>query len=329
MQPCSQLIRLVLALGFVTGLVGPAFAQDYPTRTVTIIAPYPPGGPTSEIGRLLADGLTKQLGQPVIVENVGGAGGNIGVGRVARAAPDGYTLLVHNMAIASSVTLFPDLPFNTERDLVGISLINTSPLVIVGRKSLPADDLSGLVKWMKAAPVIRFAQAGTGNVAHLCGALFAEAVGVKVDMIPYRGGAPALQDLIGEHVDLFCSVAPAAVASIKAGSVKPFGLTAKATYRPLPDVPLLVKSGFPESLAIEYWHGLWAPAGTPKPVIDKLNKAVQAVLADPKTIETWDKLGIEVYPREGQNPAATDAYLKSEIVRWGKVIKDHDIKPGP
>jgi tripartite-type tricarboxylate transporter receptor subunit TctC len=321
--------RVLLAAGVFLGAPSLSIAQDYPTRTITLISPYPPGGPTSDTGRLLADGLSKQLGHPVIVENVGGAGGTIGVGRVARAAPDGYTLLIHNMAIASSVTLFPTLPFNTEKDFTGISLINTSPLVIVGRKDLPADDLAGLVKWMKAAPTIKFAQAGTGNMAHLCGALFVNEVGVKVDMIPYRGGAPALQDVIGGHVDLYCSVAPAAVPAIDGGLVKAFGMTSKETYQPLPKVPLLTKTGMSDKLAIEYWHGLWAPAGTPKPIIDKLNKAVQAVLADPQTAETWRKVGIEVYPKAGQTPAATDAYLKSEIARWAKVIKDNDIKAGP
>jgi tripartite-type tricarboxylate transporter receptor subunit TctC len=319
--------RAVLLVAATACLAGVAAAQDYPTRTITLISPYPPGGPTSETGRLLADGLSKQLGQPVIVENVGGAGGNIGVGRVARAAPDGYTLLIHNMAIASSVTLFPTLPFDTEKALTGISLINTNPLVIVGRKTLPADNLQDLVKWMKAEPQIKFAQAGTGNMAHLCGALFVNTVGVKVDMIPYRGGAPALQDVIGGHVDLYCSVAPAAVASIEAGSVKAYGMTSNETYAPLPKVPLLTRSGMP-NLAIEYWHGLWAPTGTPKPVIDKLNAAVRAVLADPKLVETWDKVGIQVYPKNGQTPEATDAYLKSEIARWAKVIKDNDIKAG-
>jgi tripartite-type tricarboxylate transporter receptor subunit TctC len=182
---------------------------------------------------------------------------------------------------------------------------------------------------MKAAPTIKFAQAGTGNMAHLCGALFVNEVGVKVDMIPYRGGAPALQDVIGGHVDLYCSVAPAAVPAIDGGLVKAFGMTSKETYQPLPKVPLLTKNGMSDKLAIEYWHGLWAPTGTPKPIIDKLNKAVQAVLADPQTAETWRKVGIEVYPKAGQTPAATDAYLKSEIARWAKVIKDNDIKAGP
>jgi tripartite-type tricarboxylate transporter receptor subunit TctC len=318
--------KLLIAAVFVA-VATAASAQSYPTRPVTIVAPYPPGGPTSEIGRVVADGLLSRLGQPVVVENVGGAGGNIGVRRVAQAAPDGYTLLVHNMAIASNVSLFPKQAFDVEKDLIGIGLINTSPLVILGRKSLPANNLKDLVAWMKAAPVVKFAQAGTGNAAHLCAALFAQTVGVEVDMIPYRGGAPALQALMGEHVDLYCSVAPAATSAIKSGAVKAFGVTSTETYPPLPDVPTLVGSGMPKTLAIAYWHGLWAPSGTPKPVVDKLNTALKEVLADPKVVQIWDRLGILVYPKDGQTPEATNAHLTGEIKRWEKVISDNNIKP--
>lgn len=304
-----------------------ATAQTYPSRPVTLISPYPPGGPTSDTGRVLAQSLQGRLGQPVIVENVGGAGGNIGVSRVIRAEPDGHTLLIHNLAIASSLALFPNLSFNPERDLAGISLINTMPLVIVGRKSLPANNLAELIAWMKAAPVIRFAQAGTGNMAHLCGALFAQTIGVKVDFIPYRGGAPALQDLIGEHVDVYCSVAPAAAPAIQAGTIKAFGVSSKERYALLPDVLTLPQSGMP-NLEIEYWHGLWAPAATPKPVIERLNAAVRDVLADPQVVKLWGDGGVLVYPKAGQTPEATTAFLRSETKRWSDVIRDNHIQAG-
>jgi tripartite-type tricarboxylate transporter receptor subunit TctC len=310
----------------VTTVLGSAYAQTYPNRHITLVVPYPPGGPTGDTAHILARGLSDRLGQPVIVENVSGAGGNLGVMRVIRAKPDGYTLLVHNMALASSVALFPNLALDPEKDLVGISLLNTSPLVLIGRPSLPATTLPELLSWMRSAPQIKFVNAGTGNIAHLCGTLFAQAVGVEVFMIPYRGGGPALIDTMGEHVDLFCSTAQLVIGPIKAGMIKGFFVTSKERYAALPELPTVAEAGLPSSLEIEYWHGLWAPAGTPKPILDRLNEAVREVLADPETVNHWAKLGIIVYPKDGQNPQATAALLHSEIKRWGDVIRANKIE---
>jgi tripartite-type tricarboxylate transporter receptor subunit TctC len=323
---CKQFVVPVL-FAVLASQLGPASAQNYPSRIITIVVPYPPGGPTSETARLVAAGMAERLGQPVIVENVSGAGGNLGVAYVARAATDGHTLLVHNMALATSVSLFPNLPFNVERDLTGIALLNFSPIVIAGRKSLPANTFAELLTWMKAAPAIKFAHGGIGNVGHLCAALFANTVGVQVDMIPYRGGAQIMQDFIGEHFDLGCPTAQFAIEPIRAGLIKGYAVTSRERYDPLPELPSIVEAGMP-NVEILYWHGLYAPAGTPKPIIDKLNAAVRDVLADPKIVAAWARTGIVVYPAEGQSPQAATDMVRSEAARWGQVIRDNKIEAG-
>jgi tripartite-type tricarboxylate transporter receptor subunit TctC len=324
MHHLPRLLTLLVAV-FSAASLGWAQQQTYPNRFITLVVPYPPGGPTGDTAHVLAKGLSARLGQPLVVENVGGAGGNLGVTRVVRAAPDGYTLLVHNMALASSVTLYPHLALDPEKDLAGISLLNTSPLVLIGRRTLDAKTLPELLAWMRSAPSIKFVNAGTGNVAHLCGALFAQAVGVGVDMIAYRGGGPALTDTIGGHVDLYCSTAQLVIEPIKAGIVKGYAVTSRERYAPLAELPTMVESGLPK-LDIQYWHGLWAPAATPKPILDKLNDAVRQVLADPETIGSWAKTGILVYPEEGRNPQATASLLHAEIGRWGQVIRENKIE---
>jgi len=216
----TAVCRAVLTAAAVV-FAGFASAQDFPSRVITILVPYPAGGPTDATARVIAAGLSARLGQQVVVENVSGGGGNIAVARVARSAPDGYTLLVHNMAIASSVSLFPNLTFSPEKDLAGIGLINNNANVIVGRRDLPAESLTDLVRWMKGGATVKFAHPGIGNMGHLCAALFVQAAGApKVDYIPYRGGAPATQDVIAGHVDLFCSTAQLVVEPIRNGLVK-------------------------------------------------------------------------------------------------------------
>jgi tripartite-type tricarboxylate transporter receptor subunit TctC len=315
----------LMATVALAGAIADANAQAYPSRVITIISPYPPGGVTSDTARLLAEGLQARLGQPVIVENVGSAGGTLGVARVARAAPDGYTLLVHNLALASSVSLFKNLSYEPTRDLAGISLLNTSPLVLTARKTLPANTLPELLQWLKTTPVVKFAAPGIGNIGHLCGTLLSRSVGVPFDMIPYRGGAPAQLDLIAGHIDMTCSTSQGVVESIKAGMIKGFGVTSTEPYEPLPELASLPNANMPK-LNIRYWHGMYAPAGTPPAVLQKLNAEIREILADPKTIETWRLLGISVYPTEGQTPAAAMDMLRVEIKRWGEVVRENKIE---
>ncbi|MCC7347575.1 MAG: tripartite tricarboxylate transporter substrate binding protein BugD [Variibacter sp.] len=318
---------LLLPLALAVASAGAAAAETYPSRVITLISPYPPGGVTSDTARLIAEGLQARLGQPVIVENVGGAGATMGVARVARAAPDGYTLLIHNMAVASSVSLFKNLPYDARKDLAGIALLNTSPLILVGRKSLPPTTLPELLAWFKTKPTVRFAAPGIGNIGHLCGTLVSRSVEVPFDMIPYRGGAPAQLDLLAGHIDMTCSTSQGVVEPIKSGLLKGFGVTSAEPYEPLPELASLPNAGFPK-LGIRYWHGMYAPARTPPEVIAKLNAAVRAVLADPKTAEQWRKLGIAVYEPAGQTPEAATAYLHQEIERWAEVIRENRIE-GP
>lgn len=305
---------------------GSALAQAFPNRVITIIVPYPPGGPTDATARVVAAGLSNKLGEQVIVENISGAGSTIGMTRVARADPDGYTLLLHNMAISSALALFPQVAIDPMRDYAPVGLVNSNGNIIVGRKSLQANTLKELVGWMKSGARVKFAHPGIGNMGHLCAALFNQAIGAtQVDYIPYRGGAPATQDVIAGHVDLFCSTTQLVMEPIKAGTIKGFGITTKEELPQLPQVVSLVKE-FGPKLEIIYWHGLFAPAATPKPVLDKLNAALGDVLADPKVIKTWKESGIDVFPKEQQTQQAASELLRSETKRWGDVIRENHIE---
>lgn len=314
---------LVLATAATAGQ--PAGAQTYPDRVITMIVPFAAGGPTDATARLIAAGMSDKLGQNIIVENVSGGGSTIGTGRVARAAPDGYTLLLHNLAISANVSLYPKLNFHPEKDLTPIGFVNHNALVLVGRKSLPPNSMSELATWMKSNRG-RFAHPGTGSTGHLASALFAQAVGAPIDYIPYRGGAPALQDVIGGHVDFFFGTTQAVLEPIKAGTVKAYGVTSKEPLPELPDVPSFAKQ-FGPKLDILFWHALFAPAGTPQPIVDKLNTALQDVLNDPKLVKAWTDTGIGIYPKEQRTAAAAKTMLHDEIERWGEVIRANNIEP--
>jgi tripartite-type tricarboxylate transporter receptor subunit TctC len=316
------------ATGLLSGLLSfgsPAGAQEYPTRLITIIVPYPAGGPTDQLARVLAPKLSQSLGQNVIVENVSGGGTTIATGRVARGPSDGYTLLLHNLQISANVSLFPKLNFDTEKDLTPIIFINNNPLVLVGRNSLPANTFPELVAWMKSTPA-KMAHPGTGSTGHLTTALFAQALGVTVDHIPYRGAAPALQDIIGGHVDLFFATPQQVLETVRAKTIKAYGVTTKDRMALFPEVPSFVQEYGPK-LEILYWHALFARAGTPKPIIDKLNKAVQEMMADPAIAKSWEETGVSPYPASQRSPEAAQALLHSEIVRWGEVVRENHIEP--
>jgi tripartite-type tricarboxylate transporter receptor subunit TctC len=220
--------------------------------------------------------------------------------------------------------LYPTLPFSPEKDLTPVGLVNTSAVVVVGRKSLPANTLPELIAWMKKNPA-KFAHPGTGNTGHLCAALFSQAIGAPVDYIPYRGGGPALQDVIAGHVDLFCSSVQAAIEPVNTGLVKGYGITMPEPLAVLPGVPSLVREVSPK-LDIPFWHGLFAPAATPKPVIDKLNAALQELMSDPRIVKLWTDAGTQVYPKEQRTPQHAKAVLTSEIKRWGEVIRENKIE---
>lgn len=304
-------------------------AQQFPTRLITIVVPYPAGGATDMAVRPLVDRMTAVLGQPVVVENVSGGGSTLGTARVARAAPDGYTLLMHQVALAAMPALFKTLGFDVETSLAGVGLINTNPSVIVGPTSLGLEDFSALATKMKREPGrIRIAHAGAGSLAHLCAVAFAKALDVEVNIIPYRGGSPAVTDLLGGHVDLFCPGAGVVLEQVRSGKLKAFAVTSRARYAALPEVPTVAELGHPE-LEITFWQGLFAPAGTPAPVIARLNGALREALADPAVAETFTANGMNLFPPDEQTPEAATRLWLSETKRWGEIIRANGISIAP
>ena len=314
---------LAIALSALAGIAG-ANAQSYPSRPVTIIVPYPAGGPTDLVARQLAPKLTAKFGQNFIIESVSGGGTNIAGQRVARSAPDGHTLYIHNLQISANVSLYKSLPFDTEKDFVPIAMLNNNPLVLAGRKSLAANTLPELVAWMKTAPA-KMAHPGIGSTGHLTTSLLAQELGIKVDQIPYRGAAPMLQDTLGGHVDLFFATPQQVVGPITGGELKGFGITAKEPSPLLPKVASLVQTYGPK-LEILFWHIMLAPAGTPQPIVNALSAAVQEAVQDPVILAAWAKTGVSAYPKEQQTPAGAAAYLKKEIAHWGQVVRDNKIE---
>src|SRR3984893_1434608 len=321
-----MLQRVAVLASAAVGLMAfsaPGTAQQYPSRTVMIVCPYPAGGPTDQTARVIANFLSKKFNQNFIVENVTGGGTLIATNRVAKALPDGYTLLLHNLQISANATLYTNMPFDTAKDLTGVMLVNNNPLVLVGRKDLQPNTLPGLRAYMKKER-LKAALPGYGATGHLATTLVAQEAKVPIDQIPYRGAAPAMTDLMGGHVDLFFGTPQSVAPQVKSGQLKAFGVTSKAKLEQLPNVESLVKVLGPK-LEILYWQAMYAPAGTPEAVIGMLNAAMQEAVSDPTIIKTWDAEGFFVYPKEMRTPAAANALLRSEIVRWGEVIRDNNI----
>lgn len=318
--------RLLLAACLLIAAAPLATAQTYPSRPITLVVPFPAGGTTDAIARILGESLSQSLGQQVVIENVGGAGGSVGAARVARAAPDGYTLLLHQPGLAAAQTLYPKLSYNAENDFTGIGLINTSASMIAGSNNVSAGNLPELVKWMKEPNrATKMAHAGVGAFGHLCGVLFVQEVGAKVDQIPYRGGGPALNDTVAGHADISCLSAAIAAELIKTGKLKGFAILGTKRFSGLPNVGTTLEAGY-KSLDLQFWHALFAPTGTPRPVIDRLNAALRASFGNAKVQEAFVKNGMETYPASEQTPEAATALLKSEIKRWGDVIRANKIE---
>jgi putative tricarboxylic transport membrane protein len=327
MEPAMKRLATV-ALAFVGTLavMPPSRAQDYPNRTVTIVVPFPAGGPTDELARLIGNGLSNKLNQSFIVQNLSGGGANIGSNHVSHAAPDGYTLLLHNLAIAANVTLYKDqdLGFDTEKDLRPVMFLNRNPLLLAGRKSLEPNNLAELVAYMKTHR-IKFAIPGYGTTGHLATVLFGQLAKLEFDLIPYRGGAPIVTDLLGDHVDLFFGTPQQLVPQIAAGKLKAFGFTSSEKSAQLPNADSFAKM-FGPKLEINYWQALFAPSGTPDAVVDKLNGSLQEVVGDPAILKIWAGEGVSAFPREERSADAGRALMKSEIARWGQVIRDNNIR---
>jgi len=316
------MVSVVAALALAS-MLATAATQEYPSRNVTIIVPYPAGGPTDETARMVAQSLSTQLKQSFIVEDIGGGGAIIGSEKVARATPDGYTLLVHNLQIAANVSLYQNLPFDTLKTFTPVMLINRNPLVLVGRHTLEPGTLRDLVALMKQQ-TLKAAIAGYGTTGHLATSLFAQEAGVSLDQIPYRGAAPAITDLLGGQVDLFFATPQSVVQQVATGALKAYGVTSKEKLPELPtagSIPLM----FGPKLDVVYWQAMFAPAGTPQSVIATLNKALQNAVSDPALVNIWAAEDVSVFAPDQRSPAAASALLNSEIARWGQVIRDNKI----
>jgi tripartite-type tricarboxylate transporter receptor subunit TctC len=313
-----------IGLSFATApFAAPVLAQAYPSRTVSIIVPYPAGGPADESARTLAQFLSNTLKQSFIVENVPGGNTIVGMEKVARATADGSTLLFANLQISANVTLYNNLPFDTVKDFVPVMLVNRNPLILAGRTTLAPKTLPDLVALMKTQR-LKAAIPGYGATGHLATALFAQEAGAKLDLIPYRGAAPAITDLLGGHVDLFFGTPQSFVQQVATGALRDYGITAKDKLAEFPNAESLSKMLGPK-LDVVYWQAIFAPAGTPDAVVKTLNDALQQAVSDPTIAKNWAAQDVSAFPPEQRSPAAAAAFLKSEIARWGQVIRDNDI----
>lgn len=298
-----------------------AHAESYPTKTITVVVPFAAGGPTDTVARLLAQAMSQDLKQQVIVENVGGAGGTVGAGRVARATADGYTVLLHHIGQSTAPSLYRKLPYDAITDFEPIGSVTDVPMTLVAKKDFPAKDLKELLTYVKAnKDKVTYANAGLGSASHLCGMLFMSAINTELTTVPYKGTGPAMNDLLGGQVDLMCDQTTNTTSQIKAKKIKAYGVTTKTRVASLSNLPTLNEAGLP-NFEVSVWHGLYAPKGTPKAVIDRLVKALQVALKDEKVKQRFAELGTEPVPQDRATPEALRAQLKSEIGKWAPVIK--------
>jgi tripartite-type tricarboxylate transporter receptor subunit TctC len=304
---------------------GAASAQTYPSRPVTLLVPYPPGGATDAIARIMQDSMSQSLGQQLVIENIGGAGGMIAAARAARAAPDGYTVLLHQVAMAAGMTLYPNLSFDAEKDFVTVGLVNTAASTVAARPTLPPGNIGELVRWMNdPGQNTKVAHPGVGSFGHLAGVLLAQEIGGKVPHVPYRGAGPALNDLLGSQVDVASQSAVQAGPLIKAGKLKGYAIIGRTRFAGLPELPTMGEIGY-KKLDLDFWHMVLAPAGTPRPVVDRLNAALRHAFADAKVRKTFEDGGMDLFPADQQTPEAASALLKRELKLWSEVIRANNI----
>jgi tripartite-type tricarboxylate transporter receptor subunit TctC len=300
---------------------GAASVPTYPDRPVTMIVAFPPGGADDATARFIQDAMQRTLGQPIVIENISGAGGMLAAAKAAHTAPDGYTILLHQNALAAGMTLYPDRTFDAEKDFVTIGLVNTTINTLAGRPTLPPNNFDELLHWMKQpGQTIKVGHPGVGSFGHLGEVLIFQELGVKVIQVPYRGAGPALIDLLAGQVDLAPISAVVAQPLINAGKLKAYAVIGSKRFAGLPQLKTMGELGY-KNLDIDFWHMLLAPAGTPRPIVDKLNTALRAALADAKVRKNFAEGGMDEYPPDKETPEAASALLTSEIKLWGEVIR--------
>jgi len=303
-----------------------ASAQTYPSRPITLVAPFPAGGPLDVIARIIAEPMREALGQPVVIENLSGAGGNLGTNKVARAEPDGYTIGMGQWSthVVNPVTY--SVPYDIVKDFEPIALIANTPQLIIARKDFPAKDIKELVAWLKANPdQATAATVGVAGGAQVSAVYFQKETGTTFRFVPYRGGGPAVADMMAGQVDLMFDQAANALGPVRSGNIKAYAVMSKDRWAALPDVPSIDEAGA-SGLYVAYWHAMWAPKGTPKEIIGKLNAAVVRALADPGTKKRLADIGQDVWPREQQTPEALAAHHKAEIDKWWPIIRASGLK---
>ncbi len=315
----TTFLRSVAAIALACAAAG-AHAQGYPTKTITMIVPFAAGGPTDTVARLVAQSMGTTLKQQIIVENVGGAGGTIGAARVAKSAPDGYTIFLHHIGHSTAPALYRKLSYNAIDSFEPIGLVTDVPMTLIARANFPAKDFKELLAYVKAnKEKVTYANAGLGSASHLCGMLFQTAIGVDLTTVPYKGTGPAMNDMLGGQVDIMCDQTTNTTSQIKSGKVKVYGVTTKARLASMPNVPTMNEAGLP-GFEVAVWHGMYAPKGTPKPIVDQLSSALRTALKDPTVKQRFADLGTEPVADARARPEALRAHVKAEIDRWGPII---------
>jgi tripartite-type tricarboxylate transporter receptor subunit TctC len=326
MKPIRKLLGLAAVAAGVAAAAAGAAAQGYPNRPVTIVVPAAAGGPTDTVARLMADSMGRTLGQQVLVENVGGAGGTIGMARVAKAPADGYTLAVWHIAQSTAPALYDNLRYHVIDDFDSIGRITDVPMTVVGKADLPINTIAELLAWVKQKQKdVTYAHAGIGSASHLCALLFMSATGTQMTAVSYRGTGPAMNDLLGGQFDMMCDQTTGTTNQIKNGKIKGYAATTPKRLKVLPDLPTLDEAGL-KGFEVAAWHAMWAPKGVPAEVIEKLVAALQIALKDEKVVERFASLGTEPVPLDQATPAALKAQLQAEVAKWGPVIKAAGVK---
>src|SRR4249920_940856 len=304
-----------------------AFGQEFPSRPITMVVPFSAGGPGDVIARLLGTSMSAPLKQPFVIENVVGAGDTLGTNRVAKAAPDGYTLLLMHVGQATAPALYAKLPFDPIGDFAPIGFVTDVPMILVARANFPAKNLNELVAYVRTqGDKVTYGNVGLGSASHLCGLIFMSAIEAKLTPIYYKGGGPALNDIIAGHIDVYCDPATGPTPYIQAGTIPGFAITSKKRVPTLPTVPTSAEAGLP-TFDVTTWYGMYAPRNTPKPIVDALVEALQKALKDPPLVSRFAELSMAPVEEERATPAALDAFLRAETDKWSRIIKQAGIEP--